>query len=296
VALPVYIDVGVLYYRPELLEKYGFTKPPNTYEDLERMAKRIQNGERRAGNKDFWGYTWQGSATEGGTCNALEWQSAAGAGNFIEPDGHVHVRSARFEKALGRSRNWIGVISPPAEYVYREDDSVNLWDAGQTAFMRNWASGYSHVAKQPGKDKRHFSVAPLPAGPGGHRGTLGGLGMSVSKYAANRELAIKALLEMTNESNDLARLLATGGIPTRSAVLARAEVKSRSELLAVSAELLSTGVPRPSLITGEKYDLVSLEYAMAVNAVLRGRSTPEAAMAELEKSLVRITGLPVQRD
>jgi trehalose/maltose transport system substrate-binding protein len=296
VALPVYVDLGVLYYRPALLEKYGFHKPPETWDDLEHMAAVIQAGERRAGNKDFWGYTWQGAANEAGTCNFLEWQASAGAGNFVEPYGRVHVRDARFAAALRRATAWIGSISPPAEYAYREDDSMNLWNSGQTAFMRNWASGYNMVAVHPGKDRGHFGVAAMPAGPGGHKGTLGGLGLSVSRYAANRDLAVKALAEMTGEQEDLRRLFATDSIPIHSALLARPDVKSRSLLLAISAGLMSTVVPRPALVTGEKYDQVSLAYAKAVNSVLRRQQTPEAAMADLEKTLVKLTGLPPQRD
>jgi trehalose/maltose transport system substrate-binding protein len=296
VALPVYVDLGVLFYRPDLLEKYGFSQPPQTWDQLTQMAKRIQDGERRAGNKDFWGYVWQGSASEGGTCNALEWQSSAGAGNFLEPPGQVNVRSPLFAGALERARDWIGTISPPAEYVYHEDDSVNLWDAGQTAFMRNWASGYNQLVARPGHDRRHFAVAPLPAGPGGHKGTLGGLGIAVSKYAANQDMAIKGLLELTSEQNDLARLLMTEGIPSRIAVMQRPEVKAKSLLLAVSTDLMETLVARPSLISGEKYDAVSLAYATAVSSVLRRAATPDAAMAGLEKSLMRITGFPATID
>jgi trehalose/maltose transport system substrate-binding protein len=292
VAVPVYVDLGVLFYRPELLEKYGFARPPQTWDELAQMARRIQAGERSAGNANFWGYVWQGSASEGGTCNALEWESSAGAGNFIEATGRINVRNERFASVLKRAAGWIGTISPPAEFVYQEDDSVNLWDAGQTAFMRNWASGYALMTAHPGKDKQHFAVAPLPAGPGGHRGTLGGLGIAVSKYAANRELAIKGLLELTNEQNDLARLVMTEGIPSRMAVMERPDVKAKSLLLAVSTELMETVVARPSLIAGENYDAVSHEYAKAVNSVLRRTATPEAAMADLEKSLIKITGLP----
>jgi len=296
VALPVYVDLGILYYRPDLLEKYGYSKPPATWEELAQMARRIQDGERRAGNKGFWGYVWQGSASEGGTCNALEWQASAGAGNFLEAPGRVNVRSARFAAALDRAAGWIGSISPPAEYVYREDDSVNLWDAGQTAFMRNWASGYRMIAAQPGKDRTHFGVAPLPGGPGGQRGTLGGLGLAVSKYAANRDIAIKGLLELTNEQNDLARLMMTEGIPARIAVMERPEVKATSSLLAIASELMGTLVARPSLSAGDKYDAVSLAYAKAVNSVLRRRATSGQALADLEKSLITITGFPAVGD
>jgi trehalose/maltose transport system substrate-binding protein len=294
VALPVYIDLGVLYYRPELLAQYGFRHPPDTWEELEHMAARIQSGERRAGNKNFWGYVWQGYAGEGGACNAVEWQASSGAGIFVEPPGRINVTAPRFLRALHRSTAWAGSISPPAEYVYREDDAVNLWDEGETAFMRTWTSAYGSLAERPGNDTHHFAVAPLPGGPGGRRGTLGGLGMGVSKYAANRELAIKALLELTNESNDFARLLLTEGIPTHVAVMERPDVKARSLLLAVSAELMNSMVSRPALILGDKYDQASLQYATAVSSVVARKATPEAAMAELEKSLMKLTGLPAQ--
>ena len=296
VALPTFIDMGVLYYRPELLAEYGFAKPPATWEELEGMAKRIQTGERRRGNKDFWGYVWQGGAFEGLTCNALEWQSSSGAGTFIEPSGTVHVRSAAFASVLRRAAGWIGTISPPGEFVYREPDSVNLWNAGQTAFMRAWASSYGYISQSPGNDGTHFAVAALPGGPGGQRETFGGLAIAVSKYAANRDLAIKAVLEVTNESHDLDRLLTVGGIPTHTTVRERPDVRSRTLLLAVSQHLFDGLVARPSLVAGAKYDQVSREYSAAVNSILRRKAQPEAAMAELEKKLMEITGLPAQRD
>jgi trehalose/maltose transport system substrate-binding protein len=190
----------------------------------------------------------------------------------------------------------MGTISPPAEYVYFSDDAMNIWDAGQTAFMRNWASSFGHVADRSAKAKWSFAVAPLPRGPGGHRGALGGLGMGVSKYAANRQMAIKALLELTDERHDLARLLATNGIPTHLAVSRRTDVRARTSLLAVSAQLLQELVVRPTSTTGPKYDQVSREYSAAVNSVLRRSATPEDAMAELEKKLLKITGLPAEKN
>ena len=275
VALPLFVDMGVLYYRTDLLAKYGFHHPPETWDELAQMAALVQQGERRAGNPSFWGYIWQGSLSEGGTCNALEWQSSSGGGNFIEDSGMVHVRSPLFNASLRRATHWLGSISPPVEYVYWEDDTVNLWDAGQAVFMRNWASAYGHIAEQSSAKHRTFAVAPLPAGPGGHRGTLGGLGMGVSKYAANRDIAIKALLELTNEQHDLQRLTATGGIPVHLSVSNRPDVIVRTSLLAISSKLMGGTVARPSTLTAQKYDAASGLYAKAVNSVLhRKRPCP----------------------
>lgn len=107
VGVPWYTDAGLMYYRKDLLEKYGIAKPPATWAELETAAQKIQDGERAAGNKDFYGFVWQGGAYEGLTCDALEWQLSNGGGSIIEPDGKVSINNpqaiAAFERAKAGS-------------------------------------------------------------------------------------------------------------------------------------------------------------------------------------------------
>lgn len=290
VALPTFTDVGILFYRADLLAHYGFSHPPTTWEELEHMAAVIQAGERRRGNPDFWGYTWQGGPYEGLTCNALEWQASAGAGDIVSADGKIHVRDPAFLKSLSRAVRWIGTISPPGEYIYRETDSANLWNAGQVAFMRNWASGYVNLSSVKTEGGYRFGVAPLPGGVGGQRGTLGGQGIGISKYAANRPMAIKALLEITSPATDFARVFEAGSLPVQIANQTRPEVKQNSLVNAASEKFMRGITVRPAVISGARYEDVSRAYYTAVNSVLRRAQDPEGAMEGLEKKLKGIFG------
>jgi hypothetical protein len=61
VAVPYFVEISLLYYRRDLLEKYHFAQPPRTWNDLEQQGKVIANGERANGKETFWGFLWQRS-------------------------------------------------------------------------------------------------------------------------------------------------------------------------------------------------------------------------------------------
>src|SRR6202047_3459535 len=112
-------DIGLLYYRTDLLRLYGYRDPPKTWDELEIMAARIQAGERAKGKKQFWGFVWEGAADEGLTCNALEWQAAEGGGRIIEEDKTISVNNLQAIRAWQRAARWVGSISPPGVVGYR---------------------------------------------------------------------------------------------------------------------------------------------------------------------------------
>src|SRR6267154_3943052 len=146
VAIPYRADVGLLFYRTDLLRLYGYPEPPRTWDELEIMAARIQAGERAKGEKEFWGFVWQGAADEVLTCDALEWQAGDGGGRVIEENQAISVNNPQAIRAWERAARWVGSISPPGVVGYEKWDAENVWRSGRAAFHRAWVSDYSLIS------------------------------------------------------------------------------------------------------------------------------------------------------
>ncbi|MDM7933491.1 extracellular solute-binding protein [Tabrizicola sp.] len=122
VALPIFTDAPALYYRTDLLEKYG-KEPPKTWDELTATAQEIQDGERAAGNTDMWGFVWQGNAHEGLTCNALEWVKSFGGGQIVEAYGTISINNPNAVAALEAVKGWVGTISPGGALAHQEEEA-----------------------------------------------------------------------------------------------------------------------------------------------------------------------------
>jgi trehalose/maltose transport system substrate-binding protein len=292
VAMPYRADLGLLFYRTDLLKQYGYRGPPGTWDELETMAARIQAGERAKGNGSFWGFVWQGAAAECLTCNALEWQASEGGGRIIERDKTISVNNPQAIRAWQRAARWVGSISPPGVVAYKEWDGTNLWAAGNAAFMRNWpqASVQSRAAGSPIRNK--FDVTVLPAGKAGRAGTLGGTSLAVSRFSTHPREALELVRYLSSGHVQVQRSRALSVPPTRHHLYELPEVLEPNPYFAPLSQAFRTNavVSRPSDVAGKNYEDVTEAYIQAVHSVLtRQQSAPEAAAA-LEKELIRITG------
>ncbi|KYF60827.1 ABC transporter substrate-binding protein [Sorangium cellulosum] len=283
VAMPWFTDFGLLYYRTDLLTKHGYSKPPETWDELEQMAKKIQDGER-AQNPNFIGYVWQGKAYEGLTCNALEWIASHGGGAIIE-NGKITVNNPNAQKALARARGWVGSISSAGVTSYEEEDARNTFQSGNAAFMRNWPYAYSagNAEKSPIKGK--FAVAPLPHEPGQKSAAaVGGWQLAVSKFSQQQDAAIELVRYLASPEGQKFRALAASLIPTVRSALEDPEVVKAMPFLESAKDLWL--VPRPSNSTGPRYNEASIAFFQGVSEVLQGKD-PKAVLGQVEQRLTR---------
>jgi trehalose/maltose transport system substrate-binding protein len=290
VALPHYLNVGLLFYRTDLLRMYGYRAPPATWDELENEAARIQAGERARGRKNFWGFVWQGAPSEPLTCNALEWQASEGGGSIID-NGAVTVNNPDAIRAWERASRWPGTISPPGVVAYEEWDSLNRWQAGEAAFMRNWSYAYIVASARDSAVAGKFGLAALPKGRAGISGTLGGDGFGVSRYSLHPREAATFVRFLCGRNQQLTR----SQHPSEPATIP--ELYSSPSVLAANPYFPSVLqvfrkdlALRPSAGTGKLYPDVSRAYYEAVNSVLTHKKTAETAAAELQRNLTQITG------
>ena len=299
VAMPYHANVATLLYRTDLLRKYGYKAPPKTWDELEKMATRIQAGERAAGKKDFWGYVWQGSAGEALTCNALEWQYAEGGGRIIEDDGTISVNNPNAVRAWQRAARWVGTISPPGVVAYREWDSTNVWASGNAAFHRIWASDsrLAHLAGlQAGETmiggpmKEKIGVTSMPGGVAGRASVLGGSGLAVSRYSQHPREALALVRYLLKADAQRKQIRFQPGALDRLELYNLPVILDQDPHSATPSQTWHGVIARPASIVGDKYEQITRAYIRAVHSVLTGEQDASEGAAALEKELIGITG------
>ncbi len=291
VAMPMYTDAPAMFYRKDLLDKYG-KQPPKTWKEMAETAKEIQDKERAAGQKDMWGFVFQGSAYEGLTCNALEWVASAGGGHIVETNGDITINNEKAAAALDMAKSWIGTISPQGALAYKEEEARGVWQTGNSVFMRNWPYAYALGNGADSAIKGKFSVAPLPAGADGEApaSTLGGWNVAVSKYSKSQDAAIELVKFLTSAETQKKRAVELSNMPTIAALYDDKDVAAAQPFMPQWKPIFETAVPRPSAATKVKYNEVSSKFWGAVHNTLSGSGTAAENLELLEVELTDLKG------
>ena len=294
IGIPWFTDAGLLYYRTDLLEKYGYDSGPATWDELEEMAQAIQDGERAEGNQDFWGYVWQGNAYEGLTCDALEWIKSNDGGTIVSSDGVITINNENATEIVDQAAGWVGTISPPGVTGFGEEDARNMWQAGNAAFMRNWPYAYSLGNADDSVIAGIFDVSPLPAGKSGAgAATLGGWQLAVSKYSENPDVAADVALFMASYDQQKIRAIEGSFNPTIMSLYQDPDVLEAAPFFGSLYDVFINAVARPSTATAPQYNETSTLFFQAVHSVLTGSNDAQTALEELELDLQDLLGFEV---
>jgi len=288
-AMPWFTDAGLLYYRKDLLDKYGL-KAPTTWEELAAAAQKIQEGERAAGAADFQGFVFQAKAYEGLTCDAVEWVTSYGGGNIVDSTGRITIDNPQAVQALKTAASWIGKIAPTGVLNYGEEEARGVFQSGKAAFMRNWPYAWSLGQGADSPIKGKIGVSPLPKGgaSGRNAATLGGWQLAVTKYSKHPDEAADLVMYLTSKEVQKDRAINGSFNPTIMSLYKDADVLKANPFFGSLYDVFTGAVPRPSTVTGLKYPDVSQAFWNAVHDVLSGTTPADEALKKLSGRLNQV--------
>ena len=267
--LPFSGDTGLLYWRTDLM-----ARPPRTTDELVRISRDLQ----RQG-KVRWGYLWQGRQYEGLSCVMLEaihafggrwWNPATRRTELDEPEA---IRAAAWLDGLVQDG-----VSPAAVAGFAENEALQVFAAGEAAFLRNWPYAWKVIEQGGGPVVGHVGVAPVVVSPGQEAGgTLGTWGFALLRGSSHPREAAAAIRWLTGP--ELQRRLAVeqGYAPTWTALYDDPELQKAAPLLEAQRAALAAG-PLLRPLT-PLYAQLSDVLQRQINGMITGQGAPAAAMA-----------------
>ncbi len=276
---PWFQDSGFLYYRKDLLAKYHLAVP-KTWQQLQKEAKLLV--QKKATK---YGFVWEGSSYEGLTCDWMEYLTDAG-GQVFNAQGQPVMNSPAALKALTFMRGLItSGVTPKAVTTFTEPQAMNVFNDGQSAFLRNWDYAYTN-SQTPGQSKviGKVGVAPLPTFAGqGSAGyaCIGGWDNYINPHSKHIQADLTFIKYMASVPAETILATKASEIPTNYAVQKNPKVRALNPVLSVVSK--QHLIARPS--QSPNYAKVSTAIYTNINAALAGQISPKTALSQANSQL-----------
>ena len=281
--VPWFVDAGVLYYRKDLLEKYGFGSP-KTYTELVDTARAVLTGEH---DPRLTGFVWQGMQYEGLVCAALEFIRGNG-GDLLRGDAQPALIDPHTLEALQFMNDLIRIyqVTPPMVTTLNEEAARNMFQSGRAVFMRNWPYAWKFLNDPNSPVAGRVGITLVPHFPG-HSSvpTLGGFHLGVNAYSRHKREAIAFVRFMIRYDVQKEVLLKLGVLPAHREVYSDVEVRQALPFLSDLVPSLERVQPRP--IT-PYYLMISQILQPELSAVVAGLRSPRQAMRLAEQQITHL--------
>jgi multiple sugar transport system substrate-binding protein len=273
VAAPLRTDLGVLYYRTDIV-----STPPNTFETLTSLAK-------SNASKTKYGYVWQGSQYEGLVCDFSEVLQGYG-GTVLDPNNSkkVTINSPEGVQALTEMVSWVGTISPTSITTFTEEPSRQAFQNGDAIFMRNWPYAYSLGNAAGSKVAGKFDIHAMPYGGSntvGHS-CVGGWNMAINAFSKNPDASWSFIKYMLGAYAQKQLAVKGSFTPALKSVYDDADVKAKQPLFTKLQPILQNALPRP---VSPVYPDLSNIIQTHVHQALTKQATPQEALSALQSEL-----------
>jgi len=286
-SVPWNIDAGVLFYRKDLLEKHA-RPPPSTWGEMLDTIRIVLAGEADTG---LYGFIWQGRQYEGLICNALEFIWGNGGEVLAADARHATLTMPATRDALSFMRDLIHRyhVSPELILTADEETSRHLFGTGRAVFTRNWPYAWTLFEREGSPVRGKMGLGSLPTFDGRTPvSTLGGWHLGISRHSKHPEAAWQLIEFLTSSETQKSMTLATGMLPTQSALYDDTELLAVQPILRKLRPILAAARPRP---VTPFYPIVSQILQSEFSAILAQRRPPDIALQSAQRQLERLLRL-----
>ncbi|MGC3872595.1 ABC transporter substrate-binding protein [Halomonas sp. GXIMD04776] len=292
--VPWFTDAGMLYYRRDLLESTGHEKPPETWDELTRMA---MDARDKAGTK--YGFVFQGAEYEGGVTNMLEFlwsaggrvltgnlSTAAAFGMDVSSPNVITINSEDAARGMSIPRGLIeGGVAPRQVVNFREQDAAQAFLNGDAVFMRNWPFVYGLIDEDGSRlSADQVGIAPIPRASSNRHSysCLGGWNLMINAQSPKQEAAWEFIRFAASAERQEQRARDGGFLPTLSALYDNEQLLGQVPVMELGRRAIDDARLRP---VTPYYAAMSERLAIAFNRVLRGELTGHQAVRQLQREL-----------
>ncbi len=277
VSIPLYIDIGLMYYRKDLVDRLpdaaaveDSLENSMSWPDLLRLRSRMGYE-----GKPF--YIFQGDDYEGLLCNYLE--ILAGMNPSALESNRIDLSSPSARSALQLMVDLVfrEKVSPPLVAEFDENRSYTYMLDNDAVFVRGWPNFVEsfHNAYPDTAKLLRIHTAALPHFPGEPpTSVIGGWNLMLSKYSMHKPEALEFIrFTQTKEAQTI--MYEVGGfLPTSSEIYQDSLYMKMHPDLEYYYVLLRRGFHRPALVDYTRISDILSYYVH--RAITRELSVPEA--------------------
>ncbi|MBI2429933.1 MAG: extracellular solute-binding protein [Ignavibacteriales bacterium] len=280
VAMPIYIDIGMMYYRTDIVGRV-----PQADEFQKKLRQSITWRELLStgtmlGYSRRPYYTFQANDYEGLICNYFEIIKSLDSNAFEH--NTIDLRSPVAKKALQFLVDLVHLqqLSPKQVVEFDENKSYEHMLEHDGVFVRGWPNFLENFRKVYGDTSkfRYIGRAALPHFEGQKATSVyGGWNLMVSKFSTKKDAAIEFVRYLQTEEAQKTMFEMGGYIPVNQSVYQDASYRSHHPDLTYYRTLVDNGFHRPFL---EDYTRISDIIAHFVHRAIKKEISVDEALEQ----------------
>ena len=268
---------GLLFYNSCMLKDAGFTKPPETWDEvLNTYAPKLTNPAKKQ-----YGFALQSLRGETQSADSFMRVLWPFGGSLLDKTFHSNLMSKESQDGLAFRQNLMKYM-PPGVVSYDHAESVNALAQGQVAMITEWSAFYGTLTDpKTSKLGDCLGVAPEPKGPAGRLPALGGFSLAVASQASEAEQKASWIFIQWATSEDIARqYVEAGGVSGRQSIYEQPDIKAKYKFVEPMVASWQNGVPefRPRFPAWPAISEIVAEWG---SKMMLGEVTPAAGAKEI---------------